>query len=149
MEDMELAGSLLEEEGWSLVIVKNGQAIFSSKEHGVAPFFRAVQSEGKRLHNATAADRIVGSAVAMLCLHAGIAAVYAGTASQGALDILTRQGVTAVSKHLVPYISNKGGTGLCPFEELAQNSENPAQLFSALESIFGGSENDDGKTFAR
>lgn len=149
MEDLDLAGSLLEEGKFKLIIVKNGQVIFSSKERGVAPFYQAIRSLEGSLHNAAAADRIVGSAVAMLCLHAGIAAVYAGTASQGALDILTRQGVTAVSKHLVPYISNKAGTGLCRFEELAQNSENPAQLFSALESIFGGSENDDGKTFAR
>jgi len=143
MEDLELAGSLLEEEKWNLVIVKNGQIIFSSKERGVAPFFRAVRSMEKSLHNAAAADRIVGSAIAMLCVHARVAAVYAGTASQAAIDILRRQGVTVSSKNVVPYISDSAGTGLCPFEKLAQNSENPAQLFSALKAILGGADNDD------
>jgi len=146
MEDIELARSLLEEEQWNLVIVKEGRVLFSSKERGVAPFFQAVQSMGQSLHNAAVADRIVGSAVAMLCLHAGITSVYAGIASQGALDMLKEEGVTVSSKNTVPYISNYDGTDLCPFEKLARNSENPAQLFSNLKLTFGG-HSDDGEEF--
>ena len=146
MEDIDLARSLLEEEKWNLVIVKGGQVLFSSRERGVAPFFQAVQSMGKSLHNAAVADRIVGSAVAMLCLHARITSVYAGIASQGALDMLRGQGVTVSGKNAVPYISNYDGTDLCPFEKLAMNSENPAQLFSNLKSMFGG-HSDDGEEF--
>lgn len=143
MEDIELARSLLEEENLNLIIVKGGRVLFSSKDSGVAPLFRAVQSMGKSLYNAALADRIVGSAVAMLCLHARITSVYAGVASQGALDMLGRQGVTINAKNVVPHISNYDGTDLCPFEKLARNSGNPAQLFSNLKSIFGGP-NDDG-----
>jgi hypothetical protein len=142
MEDTELACSLLGEEKWNLVIVKGGQILFSSRERGVAPFFQAVQSMGKSLHNAAVADRIVGSAVAMLCLHARITSVYAGIASQGALDMLKEQGVTISSKSTVAYISNYDGTDLCPFEKLARNSRNPAQLFSNLKSMFGDHSND-------
>lgn len=136
MEDIELARSLLEEEQWNLVIVKEGRVLFSSKERGVAPFFQAVQSMGQSLHNAAVADRIVGSAVAMLCLHAGITSVYAGIASQGALDMLKGQGVTIASKNTVPYISNYDGTDLCPFEKLARDAGEPSRLFTALQSLF-------------
>jgi len=146
MEDIELARSLLEEEKWDLVIAKEGQILFSSRERGIAPFFQAVQSMGKSLHNAAMADRIVGSAVAMLCLHARITSLYAGIASQGALDMLKGQGVTISSKSTVPYISNYDGTDLCPFEKLARNSRNPAQLFSNLKSMFG-CHSDDGEEF--
>ena len=142
MEDIELARSLLEEEQWNLVIVKAGRVLSSSKERGVAPFFQAVQSVGEGLHNAAVADRIVGSAVAMLCLHARITSVYAGIASQEALDMLKRQGVTISSKSIVPYISNYDGTDLCPFEKMAMNSKEPAQLFSDLKSVFEGNSND-------
>ncbi len=142
MEDIELARSLLEEEQWNLVIVKAGRVLSSSKERGVAPLFQAVQSVGEGLHNAAVADRIVGSAVAMLCLHARITSVYAGIASQEALDMLKRQGVTISSKSIVPYISNYDGTDLCPFEKMARNSGNPAQLFSSLELVFGGNSDD-------
>jgi hypothetical protein len=146
MEDIDLARSLLEEDEWNLVIVKGGQVLFSSRERGVAPLFQAVRSMGKILHNAVVADRIVGLAVAMLCLYARIASVYADIASQGAIDMLNGQGVTVSSRSVVPYISNYDGTDLCPFEKLAKNSENSAQLFSNLKSIFGGS-NDDGEAF--
>jgi len=145
MEDIDLARSLLEEEKWNLVIVKGGQVLYSSRERGVAPFFQAVQSMGESLHNAATADRIVGSAVAMLCLHARITSVYAGIVSQGALDMLKGQEVTISSKSTVPYISNYDGTDLCPFEKLARNSGNPAQLFSTLKSIFGGPNGDGGQ----
>jgi len=147
MEDIELARSLLEEEKWNLVIVKGGQVLFSSRERGVAPFFQAVQGMGGILHNAALADRIVGLAVAMLCLQARIISVYAGIASQGALDMLKGQGVTVSSKSMVLYISNYDGTDLCPFEKLAKNSENPAQLFSIVESLFGGPNGDDREIF--
>ena len=136
MEDIELARSLLEEEKWNLVIVKGGQVLFSSRERGVAPFFQAVQSMDKGLHNAAIADRIVGSAVAMLCLHARITSVYADIVSQGALDMLKGQGVTISSKSTVPYISNYDGTDLCPFEKLAGSCQGPSQLFAALQSLF-------------
>ena len=136
MEDIELARSLLEEEKWNLVIVKGDQVLFSSRARGVAPFFQAVQSLGKSLHNAAMADRIVGSAVAMLCLYARITSVYAGIASQGALDMLKEQGVTISSKSTVPYISNYDGTDLCPFEKLAGTCQRPSQLFAALQSLF-------------
>ena len=136
MEDIELAHSLLEEEKWNLVIVKGGQILFSSRERGVAPFFQAVQSLGKSLHNAAVADHIVGSAVAMLCLHARITSVYASIASQGALDMLKGQGVTVSSEDAVPFISNYDGTDLCPFEKLAKNCQGPSQLFTALQPLF-------------
>lgn len=136
MEDIELARSLLEEENSNLIIVKGGRVLFSSKESGVAPLFRAVQSMGKSLYTAALADRIVGSAVAMLCLHARITSVHAGVASQGALDMLKGQGVTVSSKNAVPYISNYDGTDLCPFEKLAGSCQGPSQLFAALQSLF-------------
>ena len=98
MEDIDLARSLLEEDKWNLVIVKKGQVLFSSRERGIAPFFQAVQSIGKGLHNAAVADRIVGLAVAMLCLHARVSYVYAGIVSQGALDMLRKKGVAVDSK---------------------------------------------------
>ena len=136
MEDIELTRSLLEEEKWNLVIVKEGRVLFSSGERGVAPFFHCVQSMGESLHNAAMADRIVGSTVAMLCLHARISSVYAGIASQGALDMLKGQGVTVNSKSAVLCVSNYDGTDLCPFEKLAGNCQRPSQLFAALQSLF-------------
>jgi len=137
MEDIDLARSLLEEDKWNLVIVKKGQVLLSSRERGIAPFFQAVQSIGKGLHNAAVADRIVGSAAAMLCLHARVRYVYAGIVSQGASELLKKKGVAVDSKSTVPHISNYDGTDLCPFEKLAAGCRKPSELLTALQSVFG------------
>jgi hypothetical protein len=136
MEDIDLARSLFEEDKWNLVIVKKGRVIYGSKERGIAPFFQAVQSMGKSLHNAAVADRVVGLAVAMLCLHAGVRFVYAGIVSQGAFDMLEKNGVVIDSRNTVTNISNYDGTDLCPFEKLAQSCRRPSQLLAALQSLF-------------
>jgi len=136
MEDMDLARSLLEADKWNVVIVKKGRVLFGSRERGIAPFFQAVQSIGKGLHNAAVADRIVGLAVAMLCLHARVRYVYAGILSQGALDMLEKKGVAVNCKTTVPHISNCDGTDLCPFEKLAESCQEPSQLLAALQSLF-------------
>jgi hypothetical protein len=136
MEDIDLARALLEKDKWNLIIVKKGQVLFHSRERGIAPFFEAVQSIGKGLHNAAMADRIVGLAVAMLCLHARITTVYADLASRGALDMLRKKGVIVDARNTVSHISNSDGTDLCPFEKLAGNCEKPSQLMAALQSLF-------------
>lgn len=135
MADVDLARSLLQQDSCNLVIVKNGQILFSSRERGIKPFYQAVQSLGDRLHHASLADRIVGSAIAMLCLDVQIDSVYAVIASQAALDMLTKKGVTVNAENTVPSISNYDGTDLCPFEKLAMSCRNPSELRKALESL--------------
>jgi phosphatidylglycerophosphatase A len=137
MEDFGLARSLLEEDKWNLVIVKKGRVLFSSRERGIAPFFQAIQRIGKGLHNAAVADRIVGLASAMLCLHARVSSVYAGIVSQEAFDMLKQRGVTIYGKNTVAHISNYDGTDLCPFEKLAGSCRKPSQLLAALEALLG------------
>jgi len=136
MGDIDLARSLLEKDKWNLVIVKKGQVLFRSRERGIAPFFQAVQSAGKSLHNAAMADRIVGLAVAMLCLHAHITSVYADIASCAALDMLQKKGVDVDARNTVSHISNSDGTDLCPFEKLAGSCRRPSELMAALQSLF-------------
>ena len=136
MEDIELARSFLEEGRFNLVIVKGGEVLFYSEKHGVAPFFWAVQDAGETLQGAAVADRIVGLAVAMLCLYAQIGSVYGDVVSQGALDMLQQQGMPVMGKQIVPCILNRSGTGLCPFEKLARSCREPSQLVSLLRYHF-------------
>ena len=135
MDDIDLALSLLEKDKWNLVIVRKGQVLFRSRERGIAPFFEAVQSIGKSLHNAAIADHIVGLAVAMLCVHVQIASVYADLASNAGLDMLKKNGVIVDATNTVPNISNADGTDLCPFEKLAGSCQKPSQLMAALQSL--------------
>lgn len=98
--------------------------------------FKAIRDKGDSLSGAALADKIVGRAIAMLCLYARLASVYADMASQGALDLLKEQGIDVTSKRIVPNILNYDGTDFCPFEKLAQSTTSPSQLFLTLGSLF-------------
>jgi len=136
MRDIELARRLLTQEELSLVITKQGEILYSSKEKGVRPLFQAILSLAGSLDKAAVADRVVGSPVAMLCLYAGISSVYALLASERALSMLRNEGVDVVAKEAIPNILNPDRTDLCPFEKLAQSVTSATQLFSTLKSLF-------------
>ena len=136
MEDIELARRLLEQENLSLAVVKAKQTLITSTDKGVRPLFDAIVTMGERLHGAAMADKIVGSAAAMLCLYAEIASVYANAASKKALAMLQEQGVNVTAENLVPLILNRDGTDMCLFEKLAGSAGSPSLLFSTLESVF-------------
>ena len=140
VEDIELARRLLEQENLNLVVVKGGQTLTTSNEEGIYPLFKAIASMGGCLHGAAVADKIVGVAVAMLCLYAQIASVYADIASKEAVVVLREQGVTITSKNMVFSLGFSKPYDLCPFEKLAQRCRQPSQLFSALQSFFAEGE---------
>jgi len=136
--DLDLVRQLLMDKGLAFVVVKGGRVIASSKEEGVGPFFRAVATKRDELKGAALADKVVGRAVVLLSLYAGIAAIYTPLASEPALKVL--KGAIAINAdRVVPRILNKDGTGLCPFEALTAAIDAPEEAFATLRSFFSRS----------
>ena len=133
--DLELARRLLGEGGLAFVLAKEGRVLASSKEEGVRPFFEVVASTGGELKGAVLADRVVGRAVALLCLYAGIAAVSTPLASEPALRML-EPAIKTHADRVVPHILNRAGTGLCPFEALTAAIDTPEEAIVALRRFF-------------
>lgn len=136
MHDIDLARRLLAESKLSFVAVKDGVVIASSVKEGVAPFFEAVKTSQDTLRGAVLADRVVGRAIAMLCIYAGISTVYAALACESAINLLRDAGIEISATQVVPFILNKTRTGLCPFEKLTRDIGQPSEAFSALKSFF-------------
>ena len=132
--DLEMARRTLEEGGLAFAIVKEGRLVASSAAPGVRPFFEVVAGGGAALGGAALADRVVGRAVALLCLYAGIAAVHTPLASEPAMRALEALEVHA--EQVVPHILNRTGTDLCPFEALTATIETPKEAFAALRRFF-------------
>ena len=132
--DLEVARRTLEEERLTFAIVKEGRLLASSAEPGVRPFFDAVAAPGAALDGAAAADRVVGRAVALLCLYADIVAVYTPLASEPAMRAL--EAVEVHAEQVVPHILNSTATGLCPFESLTAAIETPDEAFAAIRRFF-------------
>lgn len=122
--------------GLAFVIVRDGKLLAESREKGVAPFFYAVNTLDMK--GAVVADKVVGKAVAFLCVYAGISAVYTPLVSDPAGDVLQKYGVHLEADTGVPMILNARGDDQCPVEKMIINCDTPQEAYNALQKKFEG-----------
>ena len=133
-QDLELAKLRLIEEDLSLVIVKKGKVLFETQKQGITGFLEAIERLDKNLIAASAADKIVGVAAAMLCVYAGVASVFALTISEEGVRVLRDNNIAYRFEKTVPNILNRDKKDVCPFEKLAMTIGNPEEAYVKLKS---------------
>jgi len=117
---------LLEREGLSLLIVKEGKALFQSSDHGLRPLLEAVSGvEPSRLKGSTVIDKVVGKAAALLICYFQGEQVYAQTMSRPATKILEKRGIDFKSEKVVEAME-------CPFENAVMEIDDPEEGFKKL-----------------
>jgi len=128
-QDVDLAKKRLFDEKLSLVIVKQGQTVFTDKEPGIRGLIEAITNCGVSLHGAAVADRVLGKAAALLCVYAKFSSVYASVMSNLGEKILEKFSIPYQHGTLVPNILNRRGTDTCPFEKAVMNTDSPEEAF--------------------
>jgi hypothetical protein len=116
MNDLDNAKKRLHEQNLTLIIVKKGEALFKTDSHRISGFLGAIEQLGARLEGASAADKVGGKAVALLCVYAGISGVYAEVLSRKAQAVFEEHGIPCEWKTLVDNILDLNRSGVCPFE---------------------------------
>lgn len=100
--------------------MRGGARIFRSQKKGIAPLVEYLDTFGISEGNETVIfDRVVGNAAALLMKLAGCTEVRAPLASAHAVKTLEALDIGGQFQTVVPYIINRQGTGMCPFEELS------------------------------
>ncbi|QXM07124.1 DUF1893 domain-containing protein [Crassaminicella indica] len=135
MKELDFAKDVLEKEAYTLVIVKEGKVIFSSKDKGIKPMYTAVYSIKEKLEGASVADRIIGRAAAILCKYAKIKALYTKVISDSAVSVLKNSDILFRYEEKSLYIKNRDQTGICPVEQLSQDIDNPIILIDRIKSF--------------
>jgi len=135
MEDLRIAKNRLREKGLTLSIVKEKQILFETGSHGISGFLRAIEELGERLNKASVADKIVGKAVALLCLGAGIDVVYASVMSREAKELFEENAVYAEWNELVGNILGNSKSTTCPFERLAAKITDPSEAYKKIKAL--------------
>jgi len=134
-QDLELATMKLIEENLSLVIVKKGKVIFETKKQGISGFLQAIEKLDKNLVAASAADKILGVAAAMLCVYAGVNSVFALTISEEGIRVLEDNNIAFLFEKKVSNILNRNKTDVCPFEKLAMDSGTVEEAYVKLKTL--------------
>lgn len=86
------------------------------------------------LNGYSAADLIVGKAVAMLFVKCGITAVYAQTLSVQGKTVLEKYKIPYEYGALTEYVINRAGTDVCPMEKTVLNTEDLEEAYLLLKA---------------
>ena len=135
MHDLEIAKKRLDEKRLTLSIVKNGNVIFEATSHGVSDFLKAIEKFRNEFDGASVADKIVGKAIAFLCVYAKVKAVYAVILSKKAKVVFEENMLHHEWNSLVENILDTEKTGICPFEKLAMEISNPTDAYRRLKAL--------------
>ncbi|MFP4497149.1 MAG: DUF1893 domain-containing protein [Vulcanimicrobiota bacterium] len=137
-QDLSIARDMLLKERLSLVVVKNGEIVFTSRLDGIKGLLKAIDSFNGKLGGASIADRVIGKAAALLVLKANIKEVYSPVISSPALQVLESNRVAIFSEKTVDYIENRKKDGVCPMEQMCLEVDDPEEAFLKLSQIIKG-----------
>lgn len=132
MRDIEMAEELLEKENLALVIVKDGNVVFSSSDRGIKPLYMAVNELKDELGGSSVADRVTGKAAAMLCVYAGVKELSTRLISENAIRVFEKTPIVFKHRESVPYIKNRDKTGMCPVETLSSGTDDINELLKGI-----------------
>ena len=129
--DNELFDRFLEAED-TLWVCQAGDVLFRSREKGIAPLLSYIRTFAPHPKGVTVCDRVVGNAAALLLKKVFCTRVYGVRGSQLAAETLNRLGITYSFLTEVPYIVNRAGDGMCPFEK-ASVGKSPDEFYQFVE----------------
>lgn len=132
IDDLSIAKKLLHDEELTLCVVKEGGTIFRSQSHGVAPFLQAIENLEGKLEGSCVADKVLGKAVALLCVYSRVRGVYGVTVSRAAKVLFQKNSVPFEYDFLVETILGLDGTSVCPFEKLVRRVSSPVGAYRML-----------------
>lgn len=135
MNDLDIAKTNLYRKRLTLIIVKNGVVIFETDSHRISGFLGAVEQFGVRLEDSSVADRVVGKAIALLCVYAGVREVYAEVLSREAQAVLDKNGIRCHWKELVDNILDLNRNAVCPFEKAAAGLSDAEVAYATFEAL--------------
>lgn len=131
-EELRRAKEALDADTAVTLAVCRGDDLTVSREKGIKPLLKLTQ--GDDLRNASAADRIVGKAAAMLYALTGVKAVFAQVLSEQGRTVLKRYGIVYEYGTLTENIINRAGTGLCPMEEAVKDIDDLKEALAAIKA---------------
>lgn len=136
MKDIELAKSILLEENQSLVLVKDGEVLYKSKDRGIKPMLTITNELKEKASGSSLADKVIGKGAALLCVNLNIKHVYGDLMSQAGIDMLKKNHIKYEFKQHCEYIKNREGTDYCPIEKLSMDVEEPKELLEKIKVFF-------------
>ena len=132
INDMNRARKILSSEDYSIVVIRKEKILSHKKGDGIKPILEVIKELGYEMNGTIVGDRILGKASAFLCRYSKVKGVFSPQATKTAIAILIVGGIPCQVGEIIPFIKNRSGDGLCPFEKMLQNVESPEEAYKIL-----------------
>jgi len=132
IEDMDLAREVLTKNNYSIVVVKNGNVLIKKDGDVIRSTLEAIEEIKEEIQDSIVGDRILGKASALLCRYSKIKGVYSTQATKTAIAVLIIAGIPIQIDEMIPYIKNRDGSDVCPFEKMLLNIDSPEEAYEIL-----------------
>lgn len=116
-----------------------GKLRFRSTQKGIKPLITYIQEFAPCPEGAIVFDRVVGNAAALLLKEASCTEVYGPIGSRLAAQTLEELGISHSFLKTVPYIVNRYGNDMCPFEK-ASLGKSPAEFYELAKETLASAE---------
>jgi len=136
IEDMGLAREVLTKNNYSIVVVKNGNVLIKKDGDVIRSTLEAIEELKEEIQDSIVGDRILGKASALLCRYSKIKGVYSTQATKTAIAVLIIAGIPSQIDEMIPYIKNRDGSDVCPFEKMLLNIDSPEEAYEILRKKF-------------
>jgi len=138
IEDMEVTRDILSKTDCSIVVVKNANILTKKQGDGMRPILEAINELREDMQGSIVGDRILGKASALLCVYSKVNGVYSPQATKTAIAVLIRAGIPGQTDEIIPFIKNREGDDVCPFEKMLLDVDSPEEAFEILKKTVLG-----------
>jgi len=132
LKDIELARSVVSNEDISVVVVKYGKIWNKKKGEGLKPLLELIEEMGEDINGSIIGDKILGKASSLLCRYAKAAGVYSPQGTKTGIALLIMGGVPCQIDKMIPFIQNRNGDDVCPFEKMLEGVISPDEAYNIL-----------------
>jgi len=105
--------------GDTIRIIGTDGKIFRSQRSGISPLLSYLEQNDAHMGEVVILDKVTGNAAALLMKKALCREVFSPIGSKLAVETLKNFGITSHFTKTVPYIINREGNGMCPFEKMS------------------------------
>jgi hypothetical protein len=138
LDDMDVARGVLSKTGCSIVVVKDGKVLAEKHGKGIRPILDAIVELDDNMRGTVVGDRILGKASALLCVHSKVDGVYSPQATKTAIAVLIRASIPGQTEEIIPFVKNREGDDVCPFEKMLIDIDSPEEAYKILkEKVIG------------
>ena len=134
LRDIEVAREAISNSDNSIVVVQYGKIWKQIKGNGLRPFLELIEEMGEDIQGTVVGDRILGKASAMLCRYSKVKGVYSPQGTKTGIALLIMGGIPCQVDQLIPFIKNRDGSGLCPFEKMLEGVDTPDEAYKVLKN---------------